>query len=383
MGTPHRRGRYRLHPDPDPVLDASGPGTGPDAGGGGTMSGLRARGTRQGRISRPEGPFMLRPGLPMPGAMPVADAAELVVESWRQQADEGLIVHGTVDTHSKHLARLVKFAAAQGAEMVCDLNTNVLLRWQQAVNAYTGQPVPETTRDARRAVASAFFHTCYRLGITDQNPANALPSRANQARYVHPFTEAQIQRLKDHAATKLQDTRTPAAVALVLLGCSSGEVGAIRCSDVHLGDMLVRAHGGSDRYAPRWLPIDDSWCFEVLAARIAAIARKHPDDWEQRTIAYTPNGGDPTGAGGWQRAAAATSRTITVALKNAGLKVDGQTRVASIVEYVAARVFAETGSIEQVAVRLGLSKLDDAAHICGYDWKTAYTQPGPGEGGAR
>lgn len=357
MGTPHRRGRYRLHPDPVPDTfdDAASTGAGSDSGGGGPMSGFRARTTRIGRIARPEGPFMLRPGLPMPGAMPVAEAAELVIESWRQQADEGQIAPGTVDTHSAHLARLVKFAQAQGAAMVCDLNTNLLLTWQRAVNAYTGKPVPETTRDARRAVASSFFHTCFRLGITDQNPANALPSRSNRDRYVYPYTEHQIRRLKDHAATKLQDTRTPAAVALVLLGCSSGEVGAIRCSDVHLPDMLVRAHGGSDRYAPRWLPIDDPWCFDALAARISAIARIHPDDWEQRTIAYTPNGGEPNEDGGWQKAAAATSRTITIALKNAGLKVDGQTRVASITEYVAARVFAETGRVEAVAVRLGLS----------------------------
>lgn len=42
------------------------------------MSGFRNRQTRNGRVERPEGPFVLRAGLPMPGAMPVADAADLV-----------------------------------------------------------------------------------------------------------------------------------------------------------------------------------------------------------------------------------------------------------------------------------------------------------------
>ncbi|MCB9411677.1 MAG: hypothetical protein H6525_02320 [Actinobacteria bacterium] len=307
--------------------------------------------------------------------MPVAEAAELVIEDWRQQAAVGQVAESTVETHGKHLARLVKYAAAKNIKMVSDLTPNVLLSWQRAVNGYTGKPVPETTQDARRAVVSSFFHTCYRLGITDQNPAQALPVRTNRARYVHPFTPEEIQRLKDNAATKIQDTRTPAAVALVLLGCSSGEVGSIRCSDVHLTEMLVRAHGGSDRYKPRWLPIDDPWCFNALAARIKTIAKKHPDDWQRRTIAYTPNGGAP--AEDYRRAAAATSRTITFALKGAGLKVNGETRVASITEYVAARVFAETGRVEAVAARLGLSNLDDAAHIVGYDWKSEYAQPGP------
>ena len=97
----------------------------------------------------------------------------------------GPIVHGTVDTTPKHLARLVSSPPRRGAEMVCDQHQRAAALAAKRSN--TGQPVPETTRDARRAVASRVLHTCYRLGITDQNPANALPSRANQARYVHPF----------------------------------------------------------------------------------------------------------------------------------------------------------------------------------------------------
>jgi hypothetical protein len=61
------------------------------------------------------------------------------------------------------------------------------------------------------------------------------------------------------------------------------------------------------------------------------------------------------------------------------LKVNGVTRVASITEYVARRVFLETGRVEAVAARLGLRKLDDAAHLCGYDWQAEMRQPGPGE----
>lgn len=362
------RGRYRLHP----VTPADAPA------GGGAVSGFRNRPTRAGRVERPDGPFVLRAGLPMPGAMPVAEAADLVVAEWVRQAAAGQISEGTVGTHTAHLRRLVKFAQAQGAPMVCDLTANLLLVWTNAANAYTGEPAPDSTRYARKSVASSFFLTCFRLGITDQNPAQALPSRKQRERYVHPFPPEHIDRLKDASAPRMWETKGPAALALVLLGCSSGEVGTIRCRDIHLADMLVNAHGGGDRYAQRWLPIDDPWVFDALAARLRALADKHPDDWADRYVAYDPQPGKDDDA---RRRAAATSMTVGKIIERAGLKVNGVTRVASITEYVARRVFLETGRVEAVAARLGLSKLDDAAHICGYDWQAEMRQPGPGQGG--
>lgn len=365
MAGEHRRGRKRLHP----VTGPAPTGAGVDA-----VSGFRNRPTRNGRVERPDGPFCLRDGLAMPGAIQVTDAADLVKEEWARQKDAGQITQGTLDTHSKYLNRLVKFASNRGAWMVCDLNTNLLLEWMDAVNAYTGQPVPDTTRYARRSVASSFFHTCFRLGITDQNPANALPSRKARDRYVNAFDPDAIDRLKEKAVYRHRETKAPAALALVLLGCSSGEVGAIKCSDVYLTDMLIRAHGGGDRYPERWLPIDDRWCFDQIAARVRALADKYPNDWQDRYLAYDPRPGQEDDV---RRRAAATSTTLGDLINRAGLKQDGVKRVASITEYVARRIFLETGRVEAVAARLGLSKLDDAAHLCGYDWQDEYRQPGP------
>ena len=262
--------------------------------------------------------------------------------------------------------------------MVCDLSTNLLLSWTNAANAYTGEPAPDTTRYTRKSVASSFFHTCFRLGITDQNPAQALPSRKQRDRFVHPFTPDQIGRLKDASAPRMWETKGPAALALVLLGCSSGEVGAIRCSDIHLTDLLINAHGGGDRYQQRWLPVDDPWAFDALAARLRTLADKYPHDWQDRYVAYDPQPGKPDYA---RRRAAATSMTVGKIIERAGLKVNGVTRVASITEYVARRVFVQTGRVEAVAARLGLNKLDDAAHICGYNWKSEMRQPVPAQGG--
>ncbi len=75
--------------------------------------------------------------------------------------------------------------------------------------------------------------------------------------------------------------------------------------------------------------------------------------------------------------------TVGKIIERAGIKVNGVTRVASVTEYVARRVFLRTGRVEAVAARLGLSKLDDAAHLCGYDWRTETRLPGPAQGGAQ
>lgn len=367
-GVPRRAGRYRLHPpwnEPDGV-----------AGGGPAVSGFRKRTVRNGRLLRPDGPFVLRAGVPMPGAMLLPDAADLVLVDWRAQVDAGHISDGTLDTHSKHLARMVAYASARGAEMVCDLTSNVLLDWMHAVNAYTGSPVSPTTVGVRRGIVAGFFYTCFRLGITDVNPAAVLPSVPKVLRAVNAFTETDVDRLKAAAVYRFGETKAPAAVALCLLGCSSGEVGAVAGRDVRLLDRLVRAHGGSDRYTERWLPVDDDWCFDKLAARLRAMADADPDGWQDRPVAYDPR---PGTRDDFRVRAAATSRIITDVLTRAGLKHDGVTRVASITEYVARRVFLETGRVEAVAARLGLNKLDQAAHICGYDWKTEFRRPGPGE----
>lgn len=53
------------------------------------------------------------------------------------------------------------------------------------------------------------------------------------------------------------------------------------------------------------------------------------------------------------------------------------TRAESIREWLAARVFAQTGSLEAVAVRLGMSSLDTAAHLVGYDWVKTLTADQP------
>ena len=50
------------------------------------------------------------------------------------------------------------------------------------------------------------------------------------------------------------------------------------------------------------------------------------------------------------------------------MKQPGRVRIASLNEYVAVRVYEETGSLMEVAVRLGMRSLDAAAHIVDPNW---------------
>lgn len=368
---PRRRGRYPLHAQP---------GVGPSTPGRGGMSAFRSRGPRNGRVLRPDDIFVLRSDITAAGDYPLCEAAREVMAEWAAQAESGQITAGTVETHSKVLTTLVKFAAKRGVNLVRDVTNEILIEWLYAQNAYNAKPVSATTPRARRAVTSAFYYTCFRLGITDVNLGASLPVQGKSERYVHAFSLGEIDLLKEASQFAFRETKSPSALALALLGCAPGEVGSIRVEDIHLAEMLVRAHGGGGRYAERWLPIDDPWCFEQLAARVKLLAGKHPTDWRSRYVAYVPRSGKDDNFG---RRSAATSTLLATVIKKAGLRENGVSRVASINEYVAARVFTETGRVEAVAARLGIGKLDDAVKIVGYDWREAFTLPAPGSGETR
>ncbi|MEI6623815.1 MAG: hypothetical protein WCP28_18130, partial [Actinomycetes bacterium] len=339
------------------------------------MSAFRSRGPSSGRILRPDDAFVLREEIPMPGAYPVADAIDEVAVEWRRQATVvGNIAGSTVDTNCKVLNTLRKFAEARSLALVCDLTNSELNSWMFSANAYTSAPAAYSMTRLRRNVATSFFYTAFRIGITDANPATMLPTAKHNARHVAAFDEKKIKRLKQASEFEFRETKSPSALALALLGAAPGEVGSITCADVFLMDMLVRAHGGGTRYEERWLPIDDSWCFEKLSARISYLSVKHPKDWQNRFVAYEPR---PGNGDDFARRSAATSTTLTKVIERAGLKKNGVLRVASIGEYVAQRIFEETGSLEAVAARLGINKLDTVARIVGYDWKTLHAVPGP------
>ena len=145
-------------------------------------------------------------------------------------------------------------------------------------------------------------------------------------------------------------------------------------NDVDLPNRRVWAHGGGYRFRDRWITLEDDWCVAAIARRIEVV-RSDPrqlqtaDPW----LVYRPHPTTPTE----KRQAASIGPTLTGLLKTAGVYEPGVIRVESIREWLAARVFAETGRIEDVALRLGMSSLDAAAHLVGYEWATDLTPDVP------
>lgn len=366
MGTGNQgqRGRYPLHA---PVA-ADNPVTAHRVG--------DAR--EHGRFERSDAPFSLAPHLPADGAATTSDALDAVITDWQRQANVGGVSADTVRTYAA-AARTFQSYAARRADLLCDVTSELVWLWVNSPATTGGDTVAAPTqnmRGLRRSVAVAIYRTLFNLGFTERNVTANLPRIARPPRKVSAFTATQIDKLKDHADHDTDTStyesgysRTPACLALTLVGAQSGEVGAIRVVDIDLDAWAVRLHGGGTRYQPRTVPIDDSWAWEALAARVAYLAKKYPGD-ANRPVAYNPTPGSKPS---FATRSAATSGTLGALIKAAGLRKPGKIRVASINEYVAADLFAKTGRVEVVATRLGMRSLDAAAHLVGWDWREQFT----------
>lgn len=367
-----RRGRYALHQR-----------------GGAVVTAARAGGPRRmGRLERPRDAFVLAADVARDGDVSVDDAVIRVVADWRRQVAQGTIAAATIDTHTRCLNTFKNYATATGAKRLSQVSSQLVWDWVNSLTAKTGEAPTDNMRGLRRVVIRGFYLTAFCLGLTERNAAASLPSVSSPARVVSALTDDEIARAKAAASWEvpLVGGRTrhyevgsltgPVALALTLLGAQAGEVGEIRGSDLRLMDGLVWAHGGGDRYDDRWLPIDDTWAFDTLLARQAWLEANRPATWLNDPIAY-----DRRGATKNTHAvrSAATSMSLDKVLAKAGLKQPGRIRVASINEWVAARVYRDTQRVEAVAARLGMRSLDAAAHLVEWDWRPVFATRGPQE----
>jgi integrase/recombinase XerC len=284
----------------------------------------------------------------------------------------GTISDDVIRCYRRDCRSLVKYAAKRfGRALVRDLEVNDLVVWMATPKA-DGSAVTTNTRRGRLSAAKAFFKTCTCLGIYDLNPAESIAETERQARYVCRLTDDQMDQLCGCAPFTLTETKTPAALALMMLGAGSREAAYVRVCDIDFANDRVWVHDGGERFAPRWLPIDDDWARQALKARVKALAQKHADPVALATATVAYERGRKRGADTPLNRQSAISRTLSALMTKARVYRAGQNRVESIREWVAFRVFTQTQSIEAVAQRLGMASLDAAAHIVGYDWVAAH-----------
>jgi site-specific recombinase XerD len=161
---------------------------------------------------------------------------------------------------------------------------------------------------------------------------------------------------------------------MIMSGGTTRELANVTVDDVDLAGGRFWVHGGGYKCRDRWVPFTDEWCRQAIEQRVAELRATYEGAAGDVWLVYKPHPTQPTPT----RQAEAASSMITRLLQKARLHQPGKTRAESIREWLALKVFEETGSIEQVAVRLGCASLDAAAHLVGYDWVAPSSQdPAP------
>lgn len=320
----------------------------------------------RGKVAINDGFFRLREGIDSAGCYPVDNAVVEVFTDWERQVIDGDIAGDTVAYYRGGVSDLAGFATHHAVIAVGEMTPNFLLAWcRSPVRGGVGPSI--NTMYWRRSIAKAFFETCGLLGITDANPARLVVLPARPGRLVSACSDEQVALLKNAARVRINETRTPAMLALQMSGVTPTEQASLTVNDVDLPQRRVWVHDGGYRSTERWVPLFDVWCAQAVSAHVAALRESFGDTCGDESFLRRPKDRERTSV----IQPGAVSMALTSLLRRAGVYQPGMIRVESIREWVALKVWEQTDSVEAVAVRLGMSSLDAAAHIIGYDWRSA------------
>ena len=345
MGGKVHRGRYRLHP-----LDVD-------------VSARRAGAAlNRSNFLIPLSAFDLAQGLRYPGDIPISAAFDMISGEWHAQLAAGLIAADAVTLYNRLADQFVTFCGSQGCVELADVTTEQAYLWIHSTNL-DGSLAADNTKFARRSAVKAFYRTAYHLGLHDVNLAASvhLPSRAG--RHVAALSDGEIRQMMLVAPYRLGETRAPAILAMAMLGASTLEITNSRLCDFDFAEDQIWIHDGSSRSRDRWIPIDMDWARESLLTHHRALVEKFgPSPAGTTPFAYHGKATSPA------KRQVSVTNALSKLMKTARVYRQGENRVESIREWAAFRIFDETGSLQEVALRLGMSSLDRVAHILEHDW---------------
>lgn len=328
----------------------------------------------------PYDPFTLADFLKAPGLITVIEALALVFAAWHANTVPVGFTDPTLRRYEHNLNRFGTYVTAAGVPVLGDLDPIVCAEWVHARPSgtmwsknTTGEPA-YGTQASRRTSLINFFATCHHLGLWDQNPGEKVTTHGRVMNRVRPLTQAEADRVMDRAAYRARENKLPSVVALALAGATVTEIPQVQVTDVYVPEQVIYLPGLGRRNLPRFVPIDQ-WQTDALVARIAYLTAHlgRGEDAAGLSLARRDRVADqdPT------KVAMATNQALWRALNKAGLTTEDGVRPTSFHEYVANRVYAETASMEAVAVRCGLRSLDAAARLVTADWRTAHETPAP------
>jgi site-specific recombinase XerC len=236
---------------------------------------------------------------------------------------------------------------------------------QAAISTPAGMQRPSVaTMHLRRSALRLYFRTLRQLDLFCGDPTVdlALPARSSLA--MRPLTNDEVALGRSFSLQTLTATRQPAAWALAEATARTSEIPHIVVSDLDLTNGRVWIHGSSKAEA-RWGLLSD-WGATQLARRIGSLKNELMED---PAVAYE-------GRGSEESAQASSCIAIAETLMRAGIGREPDVRPGSVVAWAGRRIFEESGSIEEVARRLGIRSLDRAARFIGWGWAP---QPADGD----
>jgi site-specific recombinase XerD len=287
-------------------------------------------------------------------------------------------VSASVSNHLDLLVRWTNYCKARGADTLPLIDTALCIDWIEAPLAAqsnraaraaggnaAGRAPGDSTRSNRRAFLRRYFRTLRALDIFHNDPTIDIALPARPSRVPGALTQSEVDRVRETCRYAPQQTLLPAVVALTLASASTTEVACITVGDLHLAVAKVWVHGESGGREPRWGELG-SWAVEALERRVAEL-RKRRDFGPATLLAYTRSSDTQMA-----KRTAATAGSLRRALNLAGI-TRPEALPISFLDYLALKIFAETGRIEAVAAQLGLRGLDRAADLAAYDWRQQYS----------
>jgi integrase len=212
------------------------------------------------------------------------------------------------------------------------------------------------TMHLRRATLRLLFRTARDLGLYEGDPTLDLVLPPRTSLKVRALTDEEVALCRSFSLYSLTQTRLPAAWALAEAAARTSEIPYIRKSDVDLENGRVWLHGSS-KAEPRW-GVPTTWGLSQIKRRVERVGD------ENCPLIYT-------GRGSPEAKQSASCIAIAETLMRAGLGSEPDVRPGSVVAWAGARIFEQTGRIEEVARRLGMRSLDRAARFIDFDWKRA------------
>lgn len=278
-----------------------------------------------------------------------------VVEAWLDDFD---LSEQSIRRMVEVSERFVRFIDGTGGSLAADVSAGHCEMFIKAMvpGGSGARPPALATMHLRRTNLRLLFRTARDLGLFEGDPTLDLVLPPRTSLKTPPLSDEEVALCRSFSLRSLTETRLPAAWALAEATARTSEIPHIRVSDMDVERGRVWVHG-SPKTEPRWGQLT-TWGLSQLMRRIESLAGKHP------LLVYS-------GQGNAEAKQAASCIAVSETLVRAGLGAEPDVRPGSVVAWAGARIFEQTGRIEEVARRLGMRSLDRAARFIGFDWKNA------------